>query len=287
MSSIQQTMSLARLKQIDPGHPGIDLLTGETPLFACQSDQRFSSCLYVPRDIDTTRRHPLVIAVHGTGRDAMNYRDGLADFAEAHQCIVLAPLFPAGIEDRNDVDNYKLIDYHGIRYDLVLLDMVAEAAHRWPITTDRFYLHGFSGGGQFALRFLYLHPDRLAGVSVAAPGRTTLIDPEKPWPEGTADLPDRFSTPLDLDALRAVPVQLLIGEADTQPHPLTGRTRVAGITELRDNLQDNGIETALNTVPDKAHDGMALLPTATRFLHEVLIAGASASHGKSPTESAS
>jgi poly(3-hydroxybutyrate) depolymerase len=166
-------ITLAQLKASDPTHPGIDLLTGRTPLFACQTDQRFSYCLYVPRDIDTSRPHPLVVSVHGTERAVESYRDGFADLADKHQCVVLAPLFPAGIGDPDDVHNYKTVDYRGIRFDLILLDMVAEVGARWPVTTDRFYLHGFSGGGQFAHRFLYLHPNRLAGISVAAPGSIT------------------------------------------------------------------------------------------------------------------
>jgi poly(3-hydroxybutyrate) depolymerase len=81
--------------------------------------------------------------------------------------------------------------------------MVAEVGTRWPVATDRFYLHGFSGGGPFAHRFLYLHPDRLAGASVAAPG-SIWLDQTIPWPDGTADLAERFGTDVDLTALRAV-----------------------------------------------------------------------------------
>ncbi|MFC1414023.1 hypothetical protein ACEZCY_32760 [Streptacidiphilus sp. N1-12] len=87
-------ITLAELKAQHPGHPGIDLMTGRTPLFACQADQWFSYCLYVPHDIDTTRPHPLVVTVHGTERDATGYRDGFAAFADTHRRIVLAPCSP-------------------------------------------------------------------------------------------------------------------------------------------------------------------------------------------------
>jgi poly(3-hydroxybutyrate) depolymerase len=263
-------ITLAQLKALDPGHPGIDLLTGRTPLFACQADQRFSYSLYVPRDLDTSRPHPLVVSVHGTKRSVESYRDGFADLADQHQCVVLAPLFPAGVGDPDDVHNYKTLDYRGIRFDRVLLDMIAEAAARWPIATGRFYLHGFSGGGQFAHRFLYLHPDRLAGVCVAAPGSVTRLDQTIPWPGGTADLAERFGTDVDLAALRAVPALLLIGEDDNQAHPIAGRTRIASITRLRDNLLDHGIEPVLETVPGADHDGAAMFPAANRFFGELL-----------------
>ncbi|HEY4453953.1 MAG TPA: PHB depolymerase family esterase [Pseudonocardiaceae bacterium] len=252
------------------GHPYVDLLTGRTPSFACQADQRFSYCLYVPRDIDTSRAHPLVVTIHGTERAPESYRDGFADLADKHQCVVLAPLFPAGIGDPDDVDNYKTLDYRGIRFDLLLLEMVAEVGARWPVATDRVYLHGFSGGGQFAHRFLYLHPDRLAGVSVGAPGSVTLLDQTKPWPAGTADLAQRFGTDLDLPALRSIPVLLFIGEQDDQPHPLTGASRVAGIAALRDNLIDNGLDPAFETEPGVGHEQAAIFPAANRFFDDLV-----------------
>ena len=43
MSSGEHLITLAQLKALDPQHPGIGLLTGRTPLFACQADQRFSA----------------------------------------------------------------------------------------------------------------------------------------------------------------------------------------------------------------------------------------------------
>jgi poly(3-hydroxybutyrate) depolymerase len=266
-------ITLARLKELDPHHPGIELLTGRTPLFACQSDQRFSYCLYVPRDIDTSHQHPLVVAVHGTERAVQTYRDAFADLADNTRCVVLAPLFPAGVGDPNDVHNYKLIDYHGIRFDRVLLDMIAEVGHRWPVATDRFYLHGFSGGGQFAHRFLYLHPNRLAGVSIGAPGSVTLLDRTTAWPQGTADIGTRFGIDVSLDALREVPVRLLIGASDNQPHPLSrNSTRVASITQLRDNLLEHGLKPVLEIVAGAAHDGAAVFPAANRFFSELLLA---------------
>ena len=48
--------------------------TGATPLFACQADQRFSYCLYVPQSY-RPEGAPLELAVlvHGTGRNPFAY----------------------------------------------------------------------------------------------------------------------------------------------------------------------------------------------------------------------
>ncbi|MBL4603837.1 MAG: hypothetical protein JKY84_13915, partial [Emcibacteraceae bacterium] len=74
---------------------------GQTPFFACQFDQRFSYCLYVPKDYytQTQDNFNLLVIIHGSARTAERYRNLFADFAEENQCIVLAPLFPIGIED--------------------------------------------------------------------------------------------------------------------------------------------------------------------------------------------
>ncbi|MFD5572921.1 MFS transporter [Streptomyces cadmiisoli] len=259
------------------GHPGVSFLTGPTALFALTRDPRFSYCLYVPKHHrpDGPPR-PLLVAVHGTRRRVETLRDAFAGFAERHDCVVLAPLFPAGITGPNDVDSYKLLSPAGFRSDEVLLDMVEEAAARWHVRTDRFHLHGFSGGGQFAHRFAYLHPDRLASLSVGAPGHVTLLEPTTTWWQGTADTDEQFGITTDPAALRDLPIQLIIGELDTgtaelPPHaaresaPAPG-SRTDRIHALRENWIAHGIDARLDTVPGTGHDHIAVLPAVQKFL---------------------
>lgn len=51
---------------------------------------------------------------------------------------------------------------------------------------------GFSGGGQFAHRFLYLQLERLHAVSTGAPGRITMLDENWKWPAGIKDVFEVF-----------------------------------------------------------------------------------------------
>ena len=259
---------------------------GPTALFASRSDQRFSYCLYVPIDYDedAETRYPLVVVVHGTTRTAQTYRDEFAAFAERHGCIVLAPLFPGGVEEPGDLDNYKRIEYRGIRFDHVLLDMVDEVSEKYRTEPERFLLHGFSGGGHFAHRFFYLHPDRLLGISIGAPGMITLIDPERPWWLGTADLEERFGVPLRLDEMRKVAVQMVIGGEDTDTWEINdhdsprwvdgadaaGRTRLERLAALRENYEQAGIPVRHDVVPGVAHDGYDLLEPVRNFFADTL-----------------
>ena len=257
---------------------------GATPAFAYGGDQRFSYCLYLPDRRADAPPMRLVVPVHGTERGNAAYRDAFAGFAEEHGCAVLAPLFPAGIDDPDDLHNYKFIDYHGIRFDDVLLGMVDEVAARYPVDGSRFLLHGFSGGGQFAHRFFYLHPDRLAAASIGAPGRITRLDDTAPWWLGTAGFAERFGTAIDHAALRRVPVQMVVGDRDTDTWEINnpgdtnwmdgaekaGATRVERLRTLAADFAEHGISVRFDLVPGVAHSGTGVLNAVRAFFGDVL-----------------
>lgn len=259
--------------------------TGPTPFFACRSDQRFSYCLYVPRDYqDRQTDCRLAIVVHGTRRTAERYRDEFAAFAEAHDCIVLAPLFPAGIVEPYELESYKWIEDRGIRFDTILLAMVDEVADRYRIDGERFLLHGFSGGGHFAHRFFYLHARRLLGLSIGAPGMITLLDATKPWWIGTHDVRRRFGVASSSDELRAVPVQMVIGADDNETWEINnssgprwmdgadaaGTTRLERLSALRTSFEAAGIGVRHDIMPGVGHQGYELLEPVRSFFATVL-----------------
>lgn len=259
--------------------------TGRTTQFACQADQRFSYCMYVPTSYaERTGPFPLVVLQHGTGRRGPQYRDNFADFAEAHSCVVLAPLFPAGIDDPGDIHNFKFIKYHDIRFDLILLAMVDEVAGILDVDAGRFLLHGFSGGGQFAHRFFYLHPDRLAGVSIGAPGRLTLIDRDKPWWTGWNGMEEALGATPKPEFFTQVPVQMVVGGNDVETWEInnpgasnwmagvaeTGNTRIERLTTLRRNFEDHGIAVRFDIVPGVAHEPMKVLAPVKDFFASIL-----------------
>jgi pimeloyl-ACP methyl ester carboxylesterase len=260
---------------------------GRTTFYACQLDQRFSYCLYVPGNYaeNAAKVYGLAVTVHGTGRNAAGYRDSLADFADAHDCIVLAPLFPAGIIQPDELSNYKLLEFHGIRFDLVLLSMIDEVAAKYRVDTNRFLLYGFSGGGHFTHRFFYLHPERLLGISIGAPGVVTLLDTTRDWWVGVRDLTSRFAKPLDLNAMRRVAVHMVIGDRDTEtweitikPHHkwwmpdanIAGATRIDRLHALRRSYEDHGIEVRLDMVPGAAHEPDKMMGPVRAFFAATL-----------------
>jgi hypothetical protein len=111
-------------------------------------------------------------------------------------------------------------------------------------------------------------------VSIGAPGRITQLDDSLPWWLGTADFEERFGIPIDLPALRRVPVQMVVGSQDTETWEInnvggpnwmdgvekTGRTRLERIETLRRNFEERGIEVRFDVVPGAAHRGTEVIP---------------------------
>jgi len=116
---------------------------GRTSMYACQYDQRFSYCLYVPESYEEegSTTYPLAVIVHGTNRPAQEYRDRFVDFGEREQCVVLAPLFPCGIIEPGELNNYKYIKFHDIRFDNVRVGpdaVFGDVGAGWSLITRMF-----------------------------------------------------------------------------------------------------------------------------------------------------
>ncbi|OOF94953.1 hypothetical protein ASPCADRAFT_208594 [Aspergillus carbonarius ITEM 5010] len=214
-------------------------LIGHIPQRTLAADPRVSYALYIPPlhyNPDPNRaspsdsadqqpslynkpKLPLLVHIHGTGRNLSPIRTDLAPFADSTPCAILAPLFPANIDGPNDLDSYKVLRSAALRSDVALLAILDEVATVWPgIDTEKIFLMGFSGGGQFAHRFLYMHPERLAAVSVGAPGRVTMLDEGLAWPSGIADVEGIFGKGVNKDFIRQVQIQLVIGSEDVKVH---------------------------------------------------------------------
>ncbi|MGK9166474.1 alpha/beta hydrolase [Inquilinus limosus] len=288
-------MTKADLEAGPPAKPAPAYRAGTTPLLACRADPRFSYSLTIPPRLrDAPERVPLLVPVHDSTRAVQTASDAFAEFARWHGAAVLAPLFPADPFGDGNEDGYKYLAEGDIRYDRLLLAMVAEAEMRTGLGFDRFCLFGFSGGAHFAHRFLYLYPERLRAVSIGAPGSVTLIDPKRDWWVGTRDMERIFGRAPDLDALRRVPVHLAVGDADLETASIThqpggrhwmadanraGANRIARLTSLRRNLQAHGLAVRHDIISGAAHDFTAVAERARDFFHQVLGPGRASAFG--------
>lgn len=261
---------------------------GETAIFSCKADPRFQYCLYVPPAVTTGERVDLVVAVHGTGRTSfMDFRNGFAELGRWNNCVILCPIFPVGVRGDGARSGYKYIQEGDIRYDRILLEMVAEISRKYDRTWNRFAMFGFSGGGHFTHRFAILHPEKLWAASIGAPGSVTLLDSERDWWVGIRDLPQRFGIVFDPVELAKVPVHMIVGGADLETWEIThkpgsaywmegandaGATRPERLQSLKQSFERAGINVRLDVLPGVSHDRLKVLNKVKDFLAEALAA---------------
>lgn len=162
--SVQSNFSDVDLTTPDIPPPFLEYakFVGAIPRRSLPTDPRLSFSLYIPPGLYNPDpknasyalpKLPLVVNVHGTAREMAKAETGLQQFAEEMHCAILLPLFPAGLTSSFDLDSYKLSDATQLRSDLSLIDMLDEVQHRWPgVETEKVYMMGFSGGGQFTHR---------------------------------------------------------------------------------------------------------------------------------------
>ena len=191
--------------------------------------------------------------------------DRWASFAEAHQALVVAPVFGG-----RDFGGYRALFGRKTDADEFVNATVDEvSAKHIPRFSGRFSLHGHSAGAQFAARYLVTHPSRLEAVVLSAPGAYPFPDPALPWPNGMAAVVrDELSGSADdgkvpdqaagsvyipepsgwLAAASEVPASVLVGSRDTTPQApepgQQGSTRIeratAWINSMNQHAVNNG-----------------------------------------------
>lgn len=245
-------------------------------LWHCPTDQRFHYRVHVPDSYydDDKTRYRLLVIIHGTGCAVEAFTKPAEELADKYNMAILAPSFPGGLIIRDDFNSYKLLSCDGIRYDNILLDMIDDMKARYPrVDTEKFFMFGHSGGGQFTNRFLFAHPERLLAVSIGAPGRPTFLNFNEDYFWGVRDFKDYFGYDVNVEAVKKIPVQITVGENDNKyigdsPY---GDNRVARMKSLKKNLEDNGVKVELKILPGLAHENgeKERVQTAQRFFENL------------------
>jgi predicted esterase len=133
-----------------------------------------ASAIHVPKDLDHTKRYPLVISLHGEYSDP---RLDLRRILGGARDVPFLVASPGRVEERD------------------VYDLLAEMKATYPIDEDRVYLAGTSSSAAVALQLVLKRPDVWAALA--------LLCPDIPAP--LADL---------LPNTANVPMQLFHGELD-------------------------------------------------------------------------
>ena len=175
--------------------------TGETIPYA----------LFVPSGYDPARPAPLMVSLHGAGRQydwLMNYA-GLLDQAERHGYVVVTPLGytrRGGYGYRGDSEQDRRAEQDVMNVFRLVKDELA-------IDEERIYLWGHSMGGAGTYYLASRYPDIWAGLAAVAGGSMT------------ADY-------VDADAIRHIPFLVIQGSEDRVVPAARARESVARMREL-------------------------------------------------------
>ncbi len=121
---------------------------------------------------------PPVVAIHGLNREAGVMADLLAPRADATGRTIVLPIFA-----RTSWLRFQRAAC-AQRSDWALLDLLRVLREEGRIGAGVPDLSGFSGGAQFAHRFAWLYPDRVARLCLVAPGWWTFPDVRGAYPLG-------------------------------------------------------------------------------------------------------
>lgn len=131
--------------------------------------------LFVPSTYDSASPAPLMVALHGLGRQydwLMGYH-GMLDLAERDGFIVTTPL---GHDRRGWFGSHENGET-GRLSELDVMNVVGLIRDEFNVDADRIYLWGHSMGGAGTYHLAAKYPDLWAGLGVAAPAPS--VDPDQ------------------------------------------------------------------------------------------------------------
>lgn len=180
----------------------------------------FRTCRAVPdaqyfyaRPSKPTHDAPVLVSVHGISRNAREHVQIFAQYCNSLGWIVVAPLFSADQFPKYQQLGFARKRVHP-RSDLALNAILDEVTALTGANTERVYMFGYSGGGQFVHRYAMANPRRVVAAALGAPGWYTFPDPGTPFPRGlrinAKDTRFRFEE----ESVLRVPTAVFVGAQD-------------------------------------------------------------------------
>ena len=184
-----------------------------------------SLTVHVHRAASHSSRPPIVIVMHGRGRNGADYRNGWIASAERYGAIVAVPEF-----SEKDYAHPEEYNYGGMfsrdgrlrprgEWLFPVVDHVFEDVRRRAgVETPRYFLFGHSAGGQVVHRLVtFGWSERIERAVAANSGAYTMPFVDEAFPFGLAGT--GFGE-LQVKQLLSRPLLVLLGEADNDPdHP--------------------------------------------------------------------
>jgi pimeloyl-ACP methyl ester carboxylesterase len=192
----------------------------------------------------------ILVSVHGySGRknsprgrkQVKKYAECWSDLADEKGWVILAPHF----DEKRFKNNYQRLNRTGLAADIRLNDLIAGVGNQIDgLRTDKIFLFGFSGGGQFVHRYVAFHPERVLRAVACAPGWYMWPEP-LPYPVGVFLDSDPSAEYKLLKGLCSAKIQILVGEKDGTQGAYRKSFQKYDLTGLQGNRRK---ERALNWI---------------------------------------
>ncbi len=171
---------------------------------------------YLHRPAAWRRGGPVVVVMHGMGRNADGYRDAWIAASEAHGFLVICPEFSQLKFPGVELYNYGNARAPEAAWSFFALDRaVAAALAALDAPAQPFALYGHSAGAQFVHRYLLLTgAPQARRIVIANAGWYSWPSFDIAFPHG---LRQSAATEAGLRAALGRPVTILLGEADNDP----------------------------------------------------------------------
>ena len=167
---------------------------------------------YLVRFPEVPDADKLLVVVHGIARQADYMLQALAGEADRHGYTLIAPVF-----SYRDYPDYQRLGRSGLgqRADLAVCATLADLREHLGFSSG-FHLFGFSGGAQFAHRFVYAHPEPVLSVCLASAGWYTPPDSGRRFPNGTDRTARLDGIRFEAGRLARTPTLVVVGDKDTE-----------------------------------------------------------------------
>lgn len=177
----------------------------------CPGVRRVRPACWIGVPAGPPQRPPLVV-VHGILRDAEGTFDLFSDYASAQQRVLIAPLF----DERHWKGYQRVLGQQ--RADLGLIEILDGLRREAVISGRRVELFGYSAGAQFAHRFAFFHPQRVARLTVCAAGWYLFPD-DAPYPRGLGQPVHKLEgysqiVRANLHEFVYLPIRVVVGDQD-------------------------------------------------------------------------
>ena len=236
---------------------------GEIVVRALRTEPSLEYLVYFPKS--GSYESPVLTYIHGLSGNFHEQAKAFISYCESYGIVLIAPHFSE--EQHADYQRLGRLG-RGKRADMFLNSCLEEVTSLTGVDTTQINLLGYSGGAQFAHRYLMAHPNRVSRAVVVAAGWYTFPDTQLKFPYGirsSRKLPRVIFNP---EEFLRVPVTVLVGDQDVDLNGLRstsqldeqqGKNRMQRarnwVAAMRAAADAYGIESYVSciTVPEVGH----------------------------------